>query len=84
MEQALNRVKQWTLADALPHLTQPLLIVHGEHDQANPLEDARRAHAAAGSVDKRLRIFTQTTCSIEPCRESGEDSPPLRSCAWRI
>jgi hypothetical protein len=29
MEQALERVKQWTLADAIPHLTQPLLIVHG-------------------------------------------------------
>jgi fermentation-respiration switch protein FrsA (DUF1100 family) len=76
MQQALNRVKQWTLADALPHLTQPLLIVHGEHDQAVPLQDARLAHAAARSVDKQLRIFTRADGGSEHC--NADDPDPAR------
>jgi len=58
MGEALERVKQCTLVDAIPHLTQPLLIVHGEHDSAVPVEDARKAIDAAGSTDKEVRIFT--------------------------
>ena len=33
----LERVKQWTLADVLPKLNQPFLIVHGEEDKAIPM-----------------------------------------------
>jgi dienelactone hydrolase len=40
MEAAVERVKQWTLADVMPHLTQPLLIVHGEHDTGFPVAGA--------------------------------------------
>lgn len=76
MAQALARVTQWTLADALPHLTQPLLIVHGEHDQAIPVQDARRAHAAAGSTDKQLRIFTQAEGGAE--HVNADDPDPAR------
>jgi fermentation-respiration switch protein FrsA (DUF1100 family) len=42
----------------MPHLTQPLLIVHGENDRNIPLTDAHRAIDAVGSADKELRIFT--------------------------
>jgi fermentation-respiration switch protein FrsA (DUF1100 family) len=76
MAQALARVTQWTLADALPHLTQPLLIVHGEHDQAIPVQDAQRAHAAAGSTDKQLRIFTQAEGGAE--HVNADDPDPAR------
>jgi dipeptidyl aminopeptidase/acylaminoacyl peptidase len=58
MEQALERVREWTLAEAMPHLTQPLLISHGENDKGFTVDDARRAYAATGSADKTLRIFT--------------------------
>jgi dienelactone hydrolase len=58
MEAALERVKQWTLADVLPQLIQPLLIVHGGTDSAFPVSDAEAAFAAAGSKDKTLRVFT--------------------------
>ncbi|MEV0128497.1 alpha/beta fold hydrolase [Dactylosporangium sp. NPDC050688] len=58
MEEALVRVKQWSLVDVWPKVTQPLLIVHGENDRQIPVEDARRAFAAAGSTDKQLRVFT--------------------------
>ncbi|MFJ4654705.1 alpha/beta hydrolase [Nocardia sp. NPDC088792] len=78
MEQALQRVQQWTLADALPHLTQPLLIVHGEDDGAIPLSDARKAFHAAGSSDKELRVFTVAAGDggVEHC--NADDPDPAR------
>lgn len=76
MEQALQRVKQWTLVDAMPHVTQPLLIVHGEHDGAVSVEDAQKAIAAAGSVDKELRIFTLAEGGSE--HVSADDPDPAR------
>jgi fermentation-respiration switch protein FrsA (DUF1100 family) len=76
METALERVKQWTLVDAMPHLTQPLLIVHGEHDGAVPTEDAEAAFAAAGSKDKTLRIFTAEEGGSE--HVNADDPDPAR------
>jgi pimeloyl-ACP methyl ester carboxylesterase len=54
-EAALERVKQWTLADVFPKLKQPFLIVHGAEDKAIPIEDAHQ------SICSR-RIFGQTIC----------------------
>jgi alpha-beta hydrolase superfamily lysophospholipase len=76
MEQALERVKEWTLADALPHLTQPLLIVHGAHDGAIPLSDAQKAFEAAGSTEKELRVFTGADGGSEHC--NADDPDPAR------
>jgi dipeptidyl aminopeptidase/acylaminoacyl peptidase len=76
MEQALERVKQWTLAEAMPHLTQPLLIVHGEHDGAIPIADAQKALDAAGSADKELRIFTIAEGGSE--HVAADDPDPAR------
>ncbi len=76
MEAALERVRQWTLADAMPHLTQPLLIVHGEHDQNIPVADAEAAFAAAASKDKTLRIFTAAEGGSE--HVNADDPDPAR------
>jgi alpha-beta hydrolase superfamily lysophospholipase len=76
MEDALERVKQWTLAEALPRLTQPLLIVHGEHDGAIPLSDAEKAFEAAGSTDKELRVFNGADGGSEHC--NADDPDPAR------
>ncbi len=76
MEAALERVRQWTLADAMPHLTQPLLIVHGEHDQNIPIADAETAFAAAASKDKTLRIFTVAEGGSE--HVNADDPDPAR------
>jgi dipeptidyl aminopeptidase/acylaminoacyl peptidase len=78
MEQALERVKQWTLADALPRLTQPLLIVHGGHDSAIPLQDARNAIAAAGSREQELRVFSGADGGSEHCNVDDPDP------AWQL
>jgi alpha-beta hydrolase superfamily lysophospholipase len=76
MEQALVRVREYTLADALPHLTQPLLIVHGENDKGFTVDDARRALEAAGSTDKTLRIFTVAEGGAE--HVNADDPDPAR------
>ena len=59
MEAALERVKQWTLADVLPKLKQPFLIVHGAEDKAIPIEDANKPFAAR-------RIFGQRVAHLHP------------------
>src|SRR5271170_1287193 len=76
MEAALERVKQWTLADVMPHLTQPLLIVHSEHDTGFPVADAGAAFTAAGSKDKTLRIFTIEEGGSE--HVNADDPDPAR------
>lgn len=82
MEEALARVKQWTLVDAMPHLTQPLLIVHGEHDGAIPVEDAQKAIDAAGSTDKELRIFTIAEGGSEHVGSDDPDPSRQLICDW--
>jgi pimeloyl-ACP methyl ester carboxylesterase len=58
MKEELERVQQYKLEGVMQHLTQPLLMLHGEHDLAIPLEQAQAAFAAAGSSDKQPRIFS--------------------------
>jgi fermentation-respiration switch protein FrsA (DUF1100 family) len=76
MEAALERVKQWTLVDAMAHLTQPLLIVHGEHDTGFPVAEAEAALAAAASKDKTLRVFTVEEGGSE--HVNADDPDPAR------
>ncbi|OBT41179.1 hypothetical protein VE00_08116 [Pseudogymnoascus sp. WSF 3629] len=58
MEEALTRAKAFSLVGILQHLKQPLLIIHGEHDSAVSVEDAKTAYDNAGSLDKQLRLFS--------------------------
>jgi dipeptidyl aminopeptidase/acylaminoacyl peptidase len=82
MEAGLERVKQWTLVDVLPKLTQPLLIVHGENDRQVAVEDAHKAFAAAGSADKQLRIFTVAEGGAEHCQTDEPDPARQLIADW--
>ena len=82
MEEALERAKQWTLASVLPRLTQPFLILHGEHDQGVPVEDARKAFEAAGSTDKELRIFTLAEGGAEHVQADEPDAAKHLVADW--
>jgi pimeloyl-ACP methyl ester carboxylesterase len=82
MEEALERVKRWTLVDVLPRLKQPFLILHGEHDLAIPLEDARKAYEAAGSTDKQLRIFTVAQGGAEHVQADQPDQARQLIADW--
>jgi dienelactone hydrolase len=72
MEEALTRVEAFSLVGVLEHLHQPLLIVHGEHDSAVSVEDAKKAYESAGSLDKQLRLFTVAEGGSE---HAGTDDP---------
>jgi dienelactone hydrolase len=82
MDQALERVTQWTLADVLPKLKQPFLILHGAEDKAIPIEDARKAFAAAGSLDKELRIFTRDEGGAEHVMADAPSAALQTICDW--
>ena len=84
MEEGLERVKQWTLVDVLPRLTQPLLIVHGENDRQVVVEDARSAFEAAGSADKTLRIFTAAEGGAEHCQTDEPDPARQLIADWFV
>jgi len=82
MEAGLERVRQWTLVDVLPKLTQPLLIVHGENDRQVAVEDAHKAYEAAGSADKTLRIFTVAEGGAEHCQTDEPDPARQLIADW--
>ncbi|GAA1850543.1 prolyl oligopeptidase family serine peptidase [Pseudonocardia ailaonensis] len=67
MEEALERVKEWTLVDVLPRITQPALVMHGENDRQIPLDDAYKAFELISSTDKELKIFTLADGGAEHC-----------------
>ncbi|GAA1864209.1 prolyl oligopeptidase family serine peptidase [Pseudonocardia ailaonensis] len=84
MEEGLERVKQWTLVDVLPKLTQPLLIVHGENDRQVVVADAHSAFEAAGSEDKTLRIFTVAEGGAEHCQTDEPDPARQLIADWFV
>jgi len=60
----------------MPHLTKPLMMVHGEHDTGFQVADAEAAFAAAGPTDKTLRIFTIEEGGSE--HVNADDPDPAR------
>jgi len=67
-EEALEKLKAFTLKDAAPHITCPLLIVHGEEDAQIPLVDAQKLYDAAGSARKQLKILTAAEGGAMHCQ----------------
>jgi fermentation-respiration switch protein FrsA (DUF1100 family) len=59
-----------------------LFILHGENDRQVPVEDARKAFAAAGSADKQLRVFTAAEGGAEDCRTHEPDPARQLICDW--
>lgn len=82
MEEALERVKQWSLVDVLPQMTQPFLMIHGEDDRQIPLADGIAAYKAAGSVDKELRVFTEEEGGAAHCQLDEPDPARQHIADW--
>jgi len=66
----------------LKQLKQPFLILHGENDLAIPVEDARKAFAAAGSTDKQLRLFTVAQGGAEHVQADQPDQARQLIADW--
>jgi dienelactone hydrolase len=82
MEEALERVQQYKLDGVMQRLTQPLLMLHGDHDMAIPVDDARKAFAAAGSADKQLRIFSGAEGGAEHVQADEPDAARQLIADW--
>jgi len=57
MEAAVEKVKDFRVADFAGRITCPFLIMHGAEDQQVLMDDARAMYEAIGSKDKELVVF---------------------------
>ncbi|MCC7106578.1 MAG: prolyl oligopeptidase family serine peptidase [Chloroflexi bacterium] len=67
MDEAMEKVKPFTLAGVAEKITCPILIAHGENDSIVPVEMAYRLYDAVGSEEKELMIFTAEEGGSEHC-----------------
>jgi dienelactone hydrolase len=58
MEAAVEKVKDFRVADFAARIRCPFLVMHGAEDQQVLMEDARAMYAAIGSPDKEMVVFT--------------------------
>jgi dienelactone hydrolase len=68
VDEALRRLEPFRLDGVVQQMRCPFLVVHGEDDEQVPLADARALHAAAGSADKTLRVFTSEEGGAQHCQ----------------
>lgn len=58
MHAAVEKVKDFRVADFAARIRCPFLVMHGAEDQQVLMEDARAMYAAIGSADKEMVVFT--------------------------
>jgi dienelactone hydrolase len=58
MEAAIEKVKDFRVADFASRIRCPFLVMHGAEDQQVVMDDARAMFEAIGSPDKELAVFT--------------------------
>jgi pimeloyl-ACP methyl ester carboxylesterase len=68
MDQALEKLKPFTLEGVAQKVECPFLLTHGEKDAQISMESARKEFAAVGSKDKTLKIFTEEEGGSEHCQ----------------
>jgi len=67
MDEAIERVKRFTLADCVGQITCPFLVTHGASDRLATPADAEKLYAAVGSKNKTIKIFTAEEGAAEHC-----------------
>ena len=65
---ALEWSKKFTLEGVADKVECPFLVLHGENDRVVPVDAAHKLHAALGSKNKELRIFTAEEGGAEHCQ----------------
>ncbi len=68
MDQAIQRLEPFTLAQVAEKITCPILICHGERDTIVPVELAHMLFERISSKDKELRIFAPEEGGAEHCQ----------------
>lgn len=57
MDDAIDHISQFKVADFAGDINMPFLIMHGKEDLQVPLSDAQAMYDALGSADKEMIIF---------------------------
>ena len=68
LDEALKKLEPYRLDGVVQKMRCPFLITHGADDEQVPLKDAQALHAAAGSADKTLRVFTADEGGAQHCQ----------------
>ena len=58
MDAAIDKVRDFRIADFADRIRCPFLIMHGSEDQQVLMDDANAMFAAVGSEDKQMIVFT--------------------------
>ena len=67
MNEAIEAVKRFTLADCAKQVRCPFLVTHGANDRLATPADAEKLYAAVGSERKMLKIFAADEGGAEHC-----------------
>jgi dipeptidyl aminopeptidase/acylaminoacyl peptidase len=68
MEEALEKLKPFTLEGVAPKVECAFLLTHGEADAQISMDIARKEFAEIGSKDKTFKIFTREEGGAEHCQ----------------
>jgi dipeptidyl aminopeptidase/acylaminoacyl peptidase len=68
MDEAMERLRPFTLQGVAGRITCPILICHGERDSIVPVENARRLYNEIPEGSKELKIFTPEEGGAEHCQ----------------
>ena len=67
MDQAMEKLKAYTLEGVAEKIECPILIIHGEKDGIVPVAMAHRLYEKVGSKKKELRIFNEEEGGEQHC-----------------
>ncbi len=77
MDEAMVKLKNFTLEGVARNITCPIVVVHGANDSIMPVDEAHRIYANVSSKVKTLKIFTAEEGGSEHCqgdnRQIGAD-----------
>ena len=82
MEEAMEKLKKFTLAGVADKIKCPMLICWGEEDKLTPREIAHQLYDNVGSKDKTLKIFTAAEGGAEHCHVDNRQVGTDYICDW--
>ena len=82
MEEAMEKLKKFTLAGVADKIKCPMLICWGEEDKLTPREIAHQLYDNVGSKDKTLKIFTAAEGGAEHCQVDNRQVGTDYICDW--
>jgi len=83
-DQAFEKLTKFRLKGVAANISCDFLIVHGEHDQQTPLEEAQELFAEAGSAHKELRVITEAEGGAAHVQLDRPEPALSQICDWFV